>query len=249
MSPAIRRLAVSHRPRGTIRDRAALHLLGQLEQNPSRRLGMQERDAAAIGAAAGLLVDQTVAGRPAALERPVEIGHAVADVMDARSASSEELRHGALGVARLEQLDLNVAQREADDRSAIGGFGLPWLQAEDVPVKTQGVGDARHGDADVRDAGAGVRHLARQHNDCVRGSGGSWQIYISWRSPTPRSARRSSSTKGSRSSTSGRRGAGPATWWHRSWSSSPGSTRASCRGPKWTWTRTNKRRCALMGAR
>src|SRR5207244_100047 len=70
MSPAIRRLAVSHRQRGTIRDRAALHLLGQLEQNPSRRLGMQERDAAAIGAAAGLLVDQTVAGRPAALERP-----------------------------------------------------------------------------------------------------------------------------------------------------------------------------------
>src|SRR5207247_1119298 len=125
MSPAIRRLAASHRQRGTIRDRAALHLLGQLEQNPGRRFGMQERDAAAIGAAAGLLVDQTVAGRPAALERPVEIGHAVADVMDARSASSEELRHGALGVARLEQLDLNVAQREADDRSAIRGFRLP----------------------------------------------------------------------------------------------------------------------------
>src|SRR2546425_310253 len=188
---------------------------------------MQERDAAATGPAARQLVDQTVARRPAALQCPIEVGHPVADVMEAGAASGEELRHGALRVAGLKEFDLNVAQREADDGGAIGGLGLPRLEAEDVPVKGQGVGDARHGDADMRDAGAGIRHLARQHNDCVRGSAGSWQIYISWRSPTPRSARKSSSTKGSRSSTSGRRGAGRATWSRPSWSSSPGSTRVS----------------------
>src|SRR2546428_9929126 len=59
----------------------------------------------------------------------------------------------------------NVAQREADDGGAIGGLGLPRLEAEDVPVKSQGVGDARHGDADMRDAGAGIRHHRAERSE------------------------------------------------------------------------------------
>src|SRR6267143_1649961 len=212
--------------RGTIHDRAALHLLSQLEQNPGGRLRMQERDAPAPGTAARHVVDEPVTRGPAALERSVEIGHPVADMVDSRAAPGEKLRHRTRGVAGLEQLDLRVAQGEADDRRAIGGFGTPRLEAQDVPVKGQGEGDARHGNADMGDACAGVRHLARQHNDCMRGSAGSCQIYIPWRSPTPRSALRSSNTRGSSSWISGRPGAVPATWWRPSWSSSPGSTRA-----------------------
>src|SRR2546426_433427 len=213
--------------RGTLRAAAALHLLSQLQQNPGRRLRMDEGDAPAPGAAARHLVHETVAGRPAALQRPVEIGHAVADVVYARAAAREKLRYGAVGVAGLEQLDLNVAQGEADDRSAVGRLWLPRREAEDVTIEGEGGRDAGHGDADVGDAGGGVRHLARQHNECTRGSGGSWQINIRWRSLTPRSTRKSSSTAGSRWWTSGRRGVVRATWWRPSWTSSPGSTRAS----------------------
>src|SRR5437870_8618332 len=81
--------------------------------------------------------------------------------------------HDALPIW-FEQLDLNVAQREADDRSAVGRLGSPRREAEDVTIEGQGGRDAGHGDADVGDAGSGVRHLARQHNECTRGSGGSW---------------------------------------------------------------------------
>src|SRR5947207_5185250 len=76
---------------------------------------MQEGDAPAPGPAARVLIDEPVAGGPATLERLVEIGHAVADVMDPRAAPGEELRHGARGVAGLEQLDLHVAQRERSE--------------------------------------------------------------------------------------------------------------------------------------
>src|SRR6059058_6281707 len=103
----------------TIHHRAALDLLSQLEQDSGGRLRMQEGDAPAPGPAARVLIDEPVAGGPATLERLVEIGHAVADVMDPRAAPGEELRHGARGVAGLEQLDLHVAQREAHDRRAI----------------------------------------------------------------------------------------------------------------------------------
>src|SRR2546422_872319 len=149
-------------------------LLRGVQQDPGRRPRMEEGDAAACGAAARYLVHETVARRAAALQRQVEIGHAVADVVYARAAAREKLRHGAIGIAGLEQLDLNVAQREADDRSAVGRLGSPRREAEDVTIEGQGGRDAGHGDADVGDAGSGVRHLARQHNECTRGSGGSW---------------------------------------------------------------------------
>jgi hypothetical protein len=129
-------------------------------------------DAPAAGSAARHLVDEAVARRPAPLERPVEIGHAIAEVVNPWAASGEELRHGALRVARFEQLDLNVAQREADDRCAVGRFPVSRREAEDVPVEGQDLGDAGYGDADMRDARGLVRHVA-EHNDWIRGSAGS----------------------------------------------------------------------------
>src|SRR5439155_3625180 len=118
------------------------------------RLRMQEGDAPAAGAAPRHVVDQTVPRRPAALERAVEIRYAVTHVMDAGPALGEKLRYRAVWIARLEELDLDVAQRYADDGRAVGRLGAPRLEAEDIPIKGQGAVDGRDGDADVGDPGA-----------------------------------------------------------------------------------------------
>ena len=115
---------------------------------------MDEGDASAAGPAPRHLVDETKARRPAAFQRPVQIRHAVADMMDARPAPGEKLRHRAVGIAGLEQLDLDVAQGYGDDRRTVGGLGSSRLEAEDVPVKAEGGVDGRDGDTDVGDAGA-----------------------------------------------------------------------------------------------
>src|SRR2546428_754878 len=128
-------------------------LLGQLQEDPGRRLGMHERDAPTTGPAARHVVDEAKAPRPTALERPIEVPHAVTDVMDPRPAPGEKLRYRAVRVARLEELDLDVAEGEPDDRGAVGRFGTSRLEAEDVAVERDGGGDRRNGDTDVGDAG------------------------------------------------------------------------------------------------
>src|SRR2546426_100817 len=105
------------------------------------------------GPAARPGVDEAVAPRPTPLQRPIEVRHAVADVMDPRPAPGEKLRHRAVRVARLEELDLDVAEGEPDDRGAVGRFGTSRLEAEDVAVERDGGGDRRNGDTDVGDAG------------------------------------------------------------------------------------------------
>src|SRR6266704_5690640 len=96
---------------------------------------MHEGDAPAVDAPARDLVDQTIAGRPAPLERSIEVRDAVADVMDPRPARGEKLRDRAGGVAGLEQLDLDVAERQPDDRRPVCGCGALRLETEDVAVE------------------------------------------------------------------------------------------------------------------
>src|SRR5712691_5199660 len=150
----IRRRRARVDPRGNSRRWPRVHLLSQLHQDAGRRLRMHERDTPAAGAAPWHLVDETVPRRPAALERLVQIRHAVADMMDARPTLGEELRHRAVRVAGLEELDLNVAQRQADDGRTVGRLGAPRLEAEHVAIEAEGGVDGRNGDADVGDAGA-----------------------------------------------------------------------------------------------
>src|SRR5207247_10466883 len=99
------------------------------------------------------VVAEAAACRPNSLQRQIEARHAVADVMDPRPAPGEKLRHRAVRVARLEELDLDVAEGEPDDRGAVGRFGTSRLEAEDVAVERDGGGDRRNGDTDVGDAG------------------------------------------------------------------------------------------------
>src|SRR5438874_3053154 len=110
---------------------------------------MQESDAPSAGPAPGGFIDKLIAGRPATRQGGVQIGHAVADVVDAGPAFRKELRHGTLRIARLEQLDVDAAEMQADDRGAIGHFGPSWSESQDVAIKSQCLCDARDCDADV----------------------------------------------------------------------------------------------------
>src|SRR5229473_286727 len=89
--------------------------------------------------------------------------------MDPGPPLGEELRHGAVGVAGFEQLDLDVTEREADNSRAVRGLGGAWRKAEDVPVEGECGVDRPHSDADVGDAGGGLAHVASEHNDCTKG--------------------------------------------------------------------------------
>src|SRR3982074_2369480 len=96
---------------------------------------MQESDAPSAGPAPGLLIDRVIPGRTAARERGVEIRDAVADVMDAGPAFRKELRHGTLGIAGLEQLDVDAVEMQADDRGAISGFRTSRRESQNVAIK------------------------------------------------------------------------------------------------------------------
>src|SRR5439155_901828 len=118
-----------------------------------RGLRMDERDAPAAGAPPRHFVHQTVSVRSAAFERTVEIRHTVAHVMDPRPARREESRDRPDRFTRLEELDVDVAQGQTDDRRTVRGLGASGLEAEDVPIEGEGGVDRWNGDADVRDPG------------------------------------------------------------------------------------------------
>src|SRR5690348_9783132 len=113
---------------------------------------MHERDAAAPGAAPRHVVDETKPCRPAAVERAVEIRYAVTHVMDTWPALREELRNRTGRVARLEELDLYVDQRQGDDGRAVRDLGMPGLEPEHVAIEREGGVDGRNGNANVGDA-------------------------------------------------------------------------------------------------
>src|SRR6266566_8773293 len=86
---------------------------------------MQKSDSPSAGPASGRLIHELVAGRATARQCGVEIRHAVADVMDARSPFCKEFGHGTGGIVGFEQLDVDVTEVQADDLGAVDGFGPP----------------------------------------------------------------------------------------------------------------------------
>src|SRR5213076_2716628 len=108
----------------------------------------------AAGAAPRRVVHEPVPRRAAAGQRRVEIRDAIADVVDTWPPLGEEFRDGALGVAWFEQLDTGVAEGQTDDGRPIGGLGAPRrLEAQDVAVEPQRLGEAGDGDPDVGEPG------------------------------------------------------------------------------------------------
>src|SRR5688572_21023961 len=112
---------------------------------------MQEGNPPATGAAPGRFIDQPIAGRASPRQRRLEIGDPVADVVDAGPAFRKELRHGARGIARLEQLDVDGTEMQADDGRAVGRLGVARGKTQDVTIEGERVVDAGDGDADMSD--------------------------------------------------------------------------------------------------
>lgn len=114
---------------------------------------MKKSDAAAAGSAPGRLIDQAVSRSLTALQGGIEIGNAVANVMNAGTALRQKLGDRTRRIAGLEQLDVHGTEPQADDLGAVRGFRIPGggSKPEDVAVKRKRVGDAGDGDADMSD--------------------------------------------------------------------------------------------------
>ena len=123
---------------------------------------MQESYAPATGTGAGHLVHQTVARRAASLQRRIEVGNPVTNVVNPGPAPSQEPADRTVRVERREQLDLRVTEREPDDGSAIDGLRRMRLDAKDVAVERQRCLQIRDGNADVSDTRA-VDHQSSEH--------------------------------------------------------------------------------------
>ena len=115
---------------------------------------MDEGDPASAGTAARHLVDQAIARGPAGGEGGIQIRHPIAQVMDAGTATLEEPGDRAVRRERREQLDLGVAERQGHDGGAVRLFRRVRCEAEDIPIKGKRRVEIRHGDSDMRNAGA-----------------------------------------------------------------------------------------------
>src|SRR5690349_12488282 len=124
ISPASRRRAPRARSDvGNRSVRSRVVLFRQLQEDAGRPLRMQEGDAPPAGTPARDLVDESIPRRAAPLECLLEVRDTVADVMDAGAAFGEKLGDGAGRIAWLQQLDLDLTQRERHDRRSIGALG------------------------------------------------------------------------------------------------------------------------------
>jgi hypothetical protein len=118
---------------------------------------MHECNAASTGAEPGSLIDQPIAGGPAGGKCGVEIGHAIANVVNPGTAAHEKLRDGAVLLQGSEELYRGFAERQCDNPGAIGDFGRIRLQAEHVTIERERRVEIGHGDSDMGYPGA-VRH-------------------------------------------------------------------------------------------
>src|SRR3954453_5313673 len=92
----------------------ALDRLDQLGERPAGRLGMQEGDAAAPDANAGLGVDQLDAGLAQLRQGRVDVLDPVGDVMDALAAAGDEPAHRGVRTQGAKQLDVPVSNLQQD---------------------------------------------------------------------------------------------------------------------------------------
>ena len=119
---------------------------------------MDERDASAGGTPAGRIVDEPIPGGAAPCESPLEIRHAVADVVNPRTAAGEKFGDGAIRVEWFEELHLDVTERQGDDCGAVRRLRGARREPKNVTVEGQGGRNARHRDADVSNPGWWIRH-------------------------------------------------------------------------------------------
>jgi hypothetical protein len=117
---------------------------------------------------AGNLVDETIAGIPAGLNGSVQIGDAIADMMNAGTALRQKLAHRTVRLDRSQQLDFRFTERERQNGGAVSHFRWMRFDPEHIPVEGQCGVQVFNGYTDVSNAGA-VDHRFLPRNLNVTG--------------------------------------------------------------------------------
>jgi len=112
---------------------------------------MDEGDAMTAGTDPRDLIHQLIAGRATRRECPIEIGHPIADVVNAGPPAGQEPGDRTLGRLGLQELHLRGTEGKGHDPGAVGPFWLAGREAQDVAIKGKRAFDTLNGDADVGD--------------------------------------------------------------------------------------------------
>src|SRR5262249_20265791 len=125
-----------------------------LGQHAAGRLGVQERDAGLPDADTRLLIDQLYAGRLQLLERVVDVGDGVGDVVKARAALLQVLADRRVGAEWAEKLDVTLADVEQDGLDTLGLDGLAMRERhpERPLIERDSAVEVVGGNADVIDS-------------------------------------------------------------------------------------------------
>jgi len=126
---------------------------------------MQKRNPASGGSLSRGLVHQAIPGRAAGLERSIEVGNPVTDMVDAGSPLGEKLANRALRAQRRKQLDLGISEGERHDVCSIGDLRRMRLDSKDVAVEGERCLEIGNCYTDVRNAGA-ISHGPSSEGKC-----------------------------------------------------------------------------------
>jgi hypothetical protein len=118
---------------------------------------MDEGNPPSGGSRARGFIYQAVAPSTAGIERLVEIGHSVADVMNTGTSLREEFGDRTVRRSWGKQLYLGLAERQRYDGGSVGDFRSSRQDSKYVPIECERRFQIRHGDSDMGNAGA-IRH-------------------------------------------------------------------------------------------
>jgi hypothetical protein len=99
------------------------------------------------------LVHKTVSRVPAGLNGRVQIGDAIADVVNAGATLRQKFAHRTVRLDRSQQLDLRLAEWECQNGGTVGYFRWMRLNPEHIPVKGECRFQVFNGYTDVSNAG------------------------------------------------------------------------------------------------
>lgn len=128
-------------------------MLDELHQHAARAPRMDEGDAVAVGAGAGLAVDELDAVGLETAELGGEVGHAVGDMMESGAALLEESGHTGISAERLDELEASRSGAEEDDAHALAvdALGLGRGRAAEALEGGQRILNGLNGNGDVVD--------------------------------------------------------------------------------------------------
>jgi hypothetical protein len=119
---------------------------------------MEKGNPASRRSGARNLVYQVIAGRATGLQRGIQVGDPVADMVDTGTAPGQESSNGSVGVLGSKELYLGLAERKAQNGGPIGHFGGTRRHPENDSVERGRRFEVGNGDPDMGDAGA-ISHL------------------------------------------------------------------------------------------